>query len=182
MFASKSTELIRIANRHQSIGGKILAINHTWNMRYGTDKICTHDLRTLEPCIRLENLMDVFTKEEWKCQYETATLIVIEEIQFYKDAVPFIQKALDQDTKHIVAAGLSGDAERKPFGSIPELIPLATEFVQLTALCKYCKNGQSACYTKRIVESKEQTQIGASEMYVPVCHYHYKHQEDKEEA
>ena len=173
MFASKSTELIRIANRYQSIGTPILSINHIWNVRYGTDQICTHDQKTLEPCILLEHLMKLFENTDWVQQYEQAKLIVIEEIQFFPDAIPFLQKVFDQDRKNVVAAGLSGDFQRKPFGPIPDLIPLATEFIQLTALCKMCGDGTPAYYTKKIVDSKETTEIGAADLYMPVCHTHY---------
>jgi len=174
MFASKSTELIRIANRYNSIGIPILAINHSWNQRYGTTEICSHDLTKLSPSISISKLMDIFKYESWKQKYEEAELIFIEEIQFFDDAYEFVLQAMDQDKKGIVAAGLSGDYLRQPFVSIPKLIPLATEIIHLTALCKLCGNGKSASYTLRFIQDKkDQTSVGAGEQYMPVCHDHY---------
>jgi thymidine kinase len=182
MFASKTTELIRIANRYMSIGTPILAINHSLNTRYGTDQICTHDLHILNPCVSLPKLMELFEQETMFEEYKKADLIFIEEIQFFPDAVDFVHRAFDIDGKSIVAAGLSGDSRRLPFGPIPQLIPLATEITHLTALCKLCKNGNPAPYTLRYSSTEDQdkqTSVGAAEQYMPVCHYHYFEQQPK---
>ena len=62
MFSGKSTELIRHANRYISIGKKVLAINHSFNKRYGSDKITTHDNKIFNDCVIVDNLDDLIQK------------------------------------------------------------------------------------------------------------------------
>lgn len=67
----------------------------------------------------------------------------------------------------VVVAALDGTFERKAFGNIIKLIPLAEKVTKLCAVCVYCTN--EAAFTRRIVESKEIQLIGGAEMYKPVC-------------
>jgi thymidine kinase len=67
----------------------------------------------------------------------------------------------------VVVAALDGTFERKAFGRIINLIPLAERVTKLCAVCVYCT--KEAGFTKRIVESKEIQLIGGAEMYKPVC-------------
>ena len=67
----------------------------------------------------------------------------------------------------MVVAALDGTFERKPFGKIVSLIPMAEKVTKLCAVCVYCTN--EAAFTRRIVESKEIQLIGGDEMYKPVC-------------
>ena len=55
MFSGKSTMLLRMANKYKSIGKKILAINNKKDIRYGYNKIITHDKISLD-CIMVDNL------------------------------------------------------------------------------------------------------------------------------
>ena len=49
--------------------------------------------------------------------------------------------------KIIIIAALDGTYQRKGFGNILELVPLAESIVKLTAVCMYCYN--DAAFTKR---------------------------------
>jgi thymidine kinase len=69
--------------------------------------------------------------------------------------------------KIVVVAALDGTFERKPFGNIINLIPLAEKVSKLNAVCVYCTN--EAAFTKRIVKSMEIQLIGGDDMYKPVC-------------
>ena len=119
MYASKSSELIKITNRYKSIGKNILIINHILNNRYDTNNITTHDKCILESCLNLNNLSVLLDS----CQshyylYQKAEIIIIEELQFFPDAYEFVTHAADIDNKIIIAAGLSGDFNRQPFENI----------------------------------------------------------------
>ena len=43
MFAGKSSALQSIVKRHQSLGWKMLVINHSSDTRYGSSAIISHD-------------------------------------------------------------------------------------------------------------------------------------------
>jgi thymidine kinase len=173
MYACKSSELIRLANRYKCIGKKVLAINHTINNRYGTKNISTHDRKTLDDCLIVTNLSELYNNENYQL-YKNSDILIIEELQFYNDAYEFIKNAADIDNKIIICAGLDGDSNREPFGDVLRIIPLAEKVTKLTALCKKCGDGTEANFTQRIVKNtNDKIIVGSDGLYDAVCRYHY---------
>lgn len=60
---------------------------------------------------------------------------------------------------------------RRRFGSILDIIPLADSVTKLTARCELC--GQRALFTLRKTGEKQTELIGGSDIYMPVCRQHY---------
>lgn len=169
MFAGKSTELIRIANRYKSIGKTILAINHSSNTRYGTDQITTHNKTTLKPCLITERLSNVSNTSE----FASCDVILIEELQFFKDAFENIIMWIEKYNKTVVAAGLDGDINRNMFGDVLKLVPYADSVTKVSALCKCCGDGTLAHFTRRKLQDEKGVIIGGEELYESVCRKHF---------
>jgi len=64
-------------------------------------------------------------------EFAEARLIIVEEGQFFADIVEFALAAVEGSGKDLVVVGLDGDAHRRPFGRLLELIPLADEVQRL---------------------------------------------------
>ena len=169
MYASKTTELIKITNRYKSIGKKILAVNHKINNRYGTCNIISHDSKELDDCIVVERLHELKQNK----LYLESDIIIIEELQFFVDAFDFVKKATDIDKKVVIAAGLDGDSNREPFGDVLRLIPYAEKVTKLSALCQLCGDGTLAFFTKRLVDNNNKILIGTKKEFISVCRRHY---------
>lgn len=170
MFASKSTELIRIANRYLSIGKKILVINHSINNRYGgSNNITTHDEVKFGNILILDNLKAIISHEK----FDESEIILIEELQFFEDKLEIIPTLVDKYNKVVIGVGLDGDYKKNSFGGICDLIPHAEEITKLNAFCSVCKDGTKAYFTKKIVDSDEQILVGSNNEYIPVCRKHY---------
>ena len=169
MFSGKSTEIIRLIKRYQNIPSKrLLIINHSSDIRYGKSVISTHNKEQIS-CKSLSYLSVIKEKED----YKNSNVIFIEEGQFFKDLYDFSTNAADNDNKEVIISGLDGDFKRECFGDICRLIPHAENIKKLNALCSKCQNGTVANFTKRIVSNSDQTLIGSSESYIPVCRYHF---------
>jgi thymidine kinase len=67
----------------------------------------------------------------------------------------------------VIVAALDSTFQRKPFGNIINLVPLAEKVYKLTAVCVYCS--EPAAFTQRTVESQEIELVGGAESYKPVC-------------
>jgi len=109
-------------------------------------------------------------------QYVESRLVVVEEGQFFPDLVPFVMHAVEKDGKHVVVAGLDGDANRRPFGHILDLMPMCDRVTKMTALCKQCADGTPAIFTydnQSSLES-EQIQVGGEDRYSALCRKHYR--------
>ena len=93
-------------------------------------------------------------------------VVAIDEAQFFADIAEKVELFCNMG-KIVLVAALDGTFERKPFGKILELIPLAEQVQKLSAVCFSC--GKDANYTKRLSDCKDIELIGGEEMYKPVC-------------
>jgi len=175
MFAGKSSAIQSIVRRHQSLGWSVFVITHSMDTRYSAEPaIVNHDKQAM-PAVAAEKLMPLLEH----AAYASSRLVVIEEAQFFCDLVPFVQAVVDRDGKHCVVVGLDGDAERRPFGRVLDLIPMADRVTKLTAMCRLCKDGTPAIFTHAyaadaIVSNAEgKPCVGADERYAPMCRKHY---------
>lgn len=57
-----------------------------------------------------------------------------------------------REDKIIIISALDGTFERKPFGQIPQLLPLCDEIVKLNAICNKC--GDDAPFTHRLGKNR----------------------------
>ena len=168
MFAQKTTELIRRIRRYKAIGYNVLVVNYSGDVRYGTNKIISHDTDSND-AICVKTLEEV-AKQVTSGSYQ---VLIIDEGQFYSDLYEKVKGWADALPIHIVVTGLDGDSDRNPFGDILKLIPLAEEVERLSALCSVCKDGTLAHFSKALIHKAEQTAIGGANCDVPVCRKHY---------
>jgi len=171
MFAGKSTEIIKKIKMYNILEKKVLVINHSINNRYGTEGISTHDENKIENSINVETLQQL--ENEYYDYFIECDVVIIDELQFFNDAFTKITEWLDKYNKKIIGAGLISDFEKKPFGDVLKLIPHAEEIIKLNALCKKCKDGTKACFTKRTINENSQIIVGSNECYEAVCRKHY---------
>jgi thymidine kinase len=171
MMSGKTSKLIELSNKYAG-NDKVLAINHILNNRYNTDKIITHDKKNgnFDFEIKLDKLDDLIINEYF-LYYQQCKIIVIDELQFFKNSYEFIYNAVEKDNKIIIASGLNGDSNKNLFGDIFKLIPISDDVIFLTAICK-C--GNKAIFSKRITEEKSQILVGNSNDYIPVCRECFK--------
>ena len=90
-------------------------------------------------------------------------------IKSVPDLVDFVKYSTDILNKHLIVVGLNGDSDRKNFGEIKDIYPLADKITLLTALCLSCKDGTEAIFSKKITNKKEQIDVGNEDTYIPVC-------------
>lgn len=88
----------------------------------------------------------------------------------FPDIVEF-SETMANEGKTVIVAALDGTFQRKAFGSILNLVPLAESVVKLTAVCMECF--REAAYTKRLGVEKEVEVIGGADKYHSVCRLCY---------
>jgi thymidine kinase len=164
MFSGKTTELQREYHEWSSINKKPLCINYSEDNRYGDNynSMYNHNEFGVE-CIKVQKLEEVNID-----LINNVEIILINEGQFFSDLIEYCQLWCEKYGKHIIVCGLDGDFQRKPFGKILDLIPLADSFEKLTAYCKKCSDGTKAVFTHRKTTESEQVVIGASN-YEALC-------------
>jgi thymidine kinase len=107
-------------------------------------------------------------------EFHAADLVIIEEGQFFPDLYDIVLRLVEVNQKRVVVVGLDGDSDRKPFGQILDLIPLADTVTKLTALCKRCNDGTVGLFSGFLSLKKDkQVCVGGTETYEPMCRRHY---------
>jgi thymidine kinase len=104
-------------------------------------------------------------------EFTKASIILINEAQFFTDIVGWVKSAVEIHNKKIYLCGLDGDFNREQFGELLELIPFCDKITKLHSICGICKT-KDAIFTKRVVSGEEQELIGTDE-YIPVCRICY---------
>lgn len=96
-------------------------------------------------------------------------------IQF-NDVVDFSEN-LANNGKCVIVAALDGTFQRKPFGSVLSLIPLAEQVTKLSAVCVICQN--DAAFSLRTTEETQVEVIGGADKYIAVCRRCYHDHSNK---
>lgn len=167
MFSGKTSKILDLYKQCEFSNIPVVVINHTSDKRYSETMLSTHDLKMI-PCIQASSLCDAMEILEIKNKINDATVILINEGQFFNDLYEWTEMMVDTNHKEIYICGLDGDFNRNKFGQILDLIPLCDKVTKLKSLCSMCKNGTKALFSLRVTEEKEQVLIG-SDCYKPVC-------------
>ncbi len=157
------------------MGWSVFVVTNSMDTRYSdAPAVVNHD-RISIPAIAVNMLMPLTSHAE----YGRSRLVVIEEAQFFPDLLEFVRRVVDTDKKHCVVVGLDGDAERRPFGQVLELVPYCDRVTKLTAMCKRCGDGTPALFTfaagaaAAAANAEGVPCVGTDDLYVPLCRKHY---------
>jgi thymidine kinase len=167
MFSGKTEELIRRLRRAVIAKQKVQVFKPAIDHRYGIEKVTSHngiDFRAhpVSSAKDIENELDADT-----------TVVAIDEVQFFDDAIVEVCDALAEDGKRVICAGLDMDFRGVPFGPMPDLMARAEEVDKLHAICVIC--GDEASRTQRLIDNKPAAiddpvvLVGAAEVYEARC-------------
>jgi len=159
MFSGKTTELIRRIRRYKHGNKRCLLIKYKNDTRYSEEMAATHDRQqeVARSTAKLQDLHHLLPEFD---------VVGIDEGQFFPDIVEFSEAAANTG-KIVVIAALDGTFQRKPFGSVLSLIPMAEKVTKLSAVCMICY--KDAAFTKRLGAELDIEVIGGADKYVSVC-------------
>lgn len=173
MFAGKSSRILSIVSRYASIDTPVLIIKHADDTRYSRQpEVVTHNNQRA-PCIAVRDLEDIVIEDIARFK-----VIIVDEAQFFRRLVPFVNSIVDVHGKSLYLVGLDGDSNREPFGELLQCIPLADRVERLTSFCRRCANGTPAPFTYRCNgPHDQQVLVGGHDRYIALCRecYHLEH-------
>lgn len=165
MFAGKTTYALDLVRRYNQQGLRVLVIKPTLDTRFvNLNELTTHNGDSV-PCYTT-NTLNTITSDF----LEGFSVVIIDEAQFFEGLIAFAEFAVDTHHKIVYFIGLSGDSNRRAFGELLNVIPLADKITQLRSQCA-C--GDPAFFTRRLQHGLGQVAIGGSELYRPQCRFCY---------
>lgn len=175
MGSGKTTELCRRIDRARRGGLPCVAVKWGRDTRYSDGpEIKTHAKQSMassDGCEDLASLRVVTALELLTLELKPDELDVgVDEGQFYPDLRAAVDRWM-REGRRVYIAALDGDYRRRPFGQIPEVLPLATDVQKLRAVCVMRRHSPpaDAVYTVRTVTSDSLELIGSSESYKAAC-------------
>jgi thymidine kinase len=176
MYGGKTSYLMHVIETN-SHAVRVLYINYDGDSeRCGDRAFYTHNtLLDVESSEKLKNV--VMTKAHTLSEISDEcvrdfSVVCIDEAQFFIDLPEKVTHWAEVLGIDIYVAGLNGNAKRKNFGRIHELLPLISHFVTLQdTLCKRCSvkgHRVKALFSHNFEDNGQVVQIGAKQ-YIPVC-------------
>lgn len=167
MFSGKTEELIRRLRRAVIAKQKVQVFKPAIDYRYHAERVTSHNGIDFEasPVTSAEEIMSALDPD--------TTVVAIDEVQFFDNAVVDVCDALAEDGKRVICAGLDMDFRGVPFGPMPQLMARAEEVRKLHAICVVC--GDEASRTQRLIDNNPAAfddpvvLVGASEVYEARC-------------
>ena len=175
MFAGKSSAVLQRIRKAKVIGRNVFIITSVLDTRYDPSgaAIKTHDQEGITATgLGVNELKDMLKL----ASFQRSELVIIEEAQFFNGLYDVVKLIVDVYKKDVIVVGLDGDSDRKPFGDILQLIPLANSVTKLAALCKRCSDGTEGHFTALVAPASDKTQqiyVGGADKYLPMCRRHY---------
>lgn len=160
MFSGKTEELLRRIRRSQIARQKVGLFKPELDKRYSEAEVVSHDFSSMQ-ARQVESTREIL---RWSNELD---VIGIDEVQFFEEDIVKVCLELADRGKRVIVAGLDMDFSGKPFGSVPELLAMAEYVTKLHAICQQC--GRLAHHTYRLLPSRDQILLGASEQYEARC-------------
>lgn len=180
MFSGKSSMLQKYIHTYQCIDRKVIAFNHSFDLRYGNNTISNHDgikidaIMTSDLSNYIPRLSGNYSENEKEItdiiqQIKNSELIAINEGQFFEGSLTNFCLYWRNEGKDIVISALDGDYKQEMFSEIIKILPKADHFEKLKAKCLDCKNGTDAPFTFRKTKDTQQVVVGNQDIYRPLC-------------
>lgn len=172
MFSGKTTSLLRKYRLNKEKRKKCTIIKYLDDTRYSVTGIATHDLTVSDKDV-ISCGKQLSAIEE---KIKNSNVILIDEGQFYEDICEFSIKQAELG-KQIFIVALDGTFERKPFGKILNLIPLADKVKKIHGVCDIChknKSSFSKLLNDKNINNKDNIVIGGKDKYIATCRSCYE--------
>ena len=168
MGCGKTEELLRRIRRCVIARKKIKVFSPEIDTRENGDYIKSRNGLWMD-AIKIEHSIQILSKVKPEDE-----VIAIDELQFFDSNITKVITKLMSDGKQVIGTGLALDFKSDPFGSMPELMCIATKVDKLHAVCMKC-GCEHATRTQRLIDgepadkSSPLIMIGGDETYEARC-------------
>ena len=167
MSCGKTEELLRRIRRCIIAKKKVKVISPEIDTRANGDYIESRNGLWLD-AVKVKHSVQILNVAK------DAQVVAIDELQFFDSKIVEVITKLMNDGKKVIGTGLELDFKAEPFGSMPELLCIATDVHKLHAVCMKC-GCESATRTQRLIDGKPADKssplimIGGDETYEARC-------------
>lgn len=175
MFSGKTDELIRRFEAAVASGRAVVALKPARDNRHPADMIVSHASKRI-PAVSVSSAAELFTVAARR------SLVLIDEIQFFDEALQIAIAELCAGGSEVIAVGLDYDFRGQPFAATRDLAVEASRVTRLTAVCGRCQS--PATMTQRLTGGRpaplddSRLVVGDRELYEPRCDRCWREERD----
>ena len=168
MSCGKTEELLRRIRRCQIAQKKIKIFSPLLDTREERNIVASRNGLSLD-AIKVKNAGEILDIVE-----DNDEVIAIDEIQFFDEEIVNVVNELVSMHKKVMACGLDLDFKGEPFGSMPQLLAIASKVDKLMAICMKC-GSEYGVRTQRLIngvpagKNSPLIMIGGDETYEARC-------------
>ncbi len=168
MSCGKTEELLRRIRRSIIAKKKVKVISPQIDTREQGDYIKSRNGLWLD-AVKVKHSIQILSVVK-----EEDEIVAIDELQFFDANIVKVVAKLMQEGKKVIGTGLDLDFKGDTFGSMPELMCIATTVDKLHAVCMKC-GSDHATRTQRLIDGKPADKnsplimIGGDETYEARC-------------
>jgi thymidine kinase len=160
MFSGKTEELIRRITRAKLAKQGVAIFKPALDNRYHSKHVISHNANAIYST-PVDSAQSILT------QIGEATVIGIDEVQFFDEGIIQVCIELANAGKRVICAGLDTDYKGQPFGYMPQIMAVAEFVTKIQAICMHC--GSPANFSHRLVPSEDQVLLGETDTYEALC-------------
>ena len=167
MSCGKTEELLRRIRRCIIAKKKVVVFSPETDTRAKGDYIESRNGLWLD-AIKIKHSVQMLSLAK------NAEVIAIDELQFFDSNIVKVIEQFMKEGRKVIGSGLELDFKAEPFGSMPELMCIATDVHKLHAVCMKC-GCEHATRTQRLINGKPADKnsplimIGGDETYEARC-------------
>ena len=163
MKCGKTQRILDEAQRQKIAGKDIKVFKPKIDDRFSNEEVISRKGYKLE-AIGINEISEIGNYD--------ADVYVIDEFQFLTGDLKELYRLANMGKKFYIA-GLNLTAERKPFGSMGDLLCMSDNVQMLTSVCEECRN-DNAIYTYYKGDNKTGDILVGEDCYIPVCRNCYE--------
>lgn len=160
MFSGKTEELIRRLRLARIAKQNVLVFKPKLDDRFATTEIVSRADVRLE-CKVVEDSKEILE------QAGDATVVGIDEAQFFDPGLPDVCEQLANRGVRVIVSGLDQDFRGEPFEVVARLLAVGEYVEKVLAICVQC--GNPANRSQRIVASTSRIVVGDTDVYEARC-------------
>ena len=168
MSCGKTEELLRRIRRCQIAQKNIKIISPEIDTRENENIVASRNGLSLD-AIKVKTAKEILDIID-----ESVEVVAIDEIQFFDEEIVDVVNKLVSQHKKVIASGLDLDFKGEPFGSMPQLLSIASKVDKLMAICMKC-GSEFGVRTQRLIngvpagKNSPLIMIGGDETYEARC-------------
>jgi thymidine kinase len=170
--SAKTLNLLAVAHNYERQGKKVLVIKPAFDIRFGARMVASR--------AGLERQADVLISEEMRldpAEYTTCHCVLVDEAQFLTAGMVDQLRDLTRTAGvPVICYGLRTDFRSRLFEGSARLLEVADSIEEVKTTCSFC-NRKAVLNLKSLdgvpTLAGPTRQLGAEELYLPVCYHHY---------